>query len=85
MSHRLGNALALPALKLSSQQIAQPAFQQRNNATKEEQPDTPHWRPETYSRSLTHRACVEAVVYQMLQVLQEDKAACSASRLQEGA
>jgi len=65
-AHRLGNALALPALKLASQQVAKPPFQQWHNTTQEEQPDTPHRSPEAHPWSLAYWPSVEAVVHQML-------------------
>ena len=70
-AHCLGNALALSAFKLASQQVAKPPLQQWYNTTQEEQPYTPHRCPEAHTRTLAHRACVEAVVHQMLQVLQQ--------------
>lgn len=65
----LGDALGLAALKLARQQVAQPALQQRHDAAQEEQPHAPHGRPEAHARPLAHRARVEPVVYQVLQVL----------------
>lgn len=70
-AHSLGDALALPAFELAGQQVAEPPLQQWYDATQEEQPDTPHGRPEAHTRPLAYWACVEAVVHQMLQVLQQ--------------
>ena len=46
-----------------------PSLQQRYDTTHEEQPHTPAWSPESTARTLTNRACVEAVIDQTLQVL----------------
>ena len=61
--------LCITPLKLACQEVAQPAFQQRHDASQEEEPHTPHRGPEAYSRALAHRAGVEAVVDEVLQVL----------------
>ena len=65
----LGDALAVAALKLSAEQVAQPALQQRRHAAHEEEPDPPAGRPEAAARPLAHRAGVEAVVDDVLEVL----------------
>ena len=65
----LGDALGLAPLELPREQVAQPALQQRHDAAQEEEPDAPHGRPEAHAGALAHRARVEAVVDQVLQVL----------------
>ena len=70
LGHSLGNALGLSALKLPGQQIAQPALQQGHHPSQEEQPHTPHGRPEAHAWALAYWARVEPVVDQMFQILQ---------------
>ena len=65
----LGHAFADTALELSSQQVAQPALQQRDDTAQEEEPNAPARCPEAAAGTLPDGASVEAVVDQVLQVL----------------
>jgi hypothetical protein len=56
-------------LLISSEKISEPPFQKRHDSAQEEQPHTPAWSPKAAARAFTHRASVEAVVNEMLQVL----------------
>ena len=47
----------------------QPSLQKWHNSAHEEEPDPPARSPESTTRALSDRACVEPVVDQMLQVL----------------
>jgi hypothetical protein len=46
-----------------------PSLKKRDDTAQEKEPHTPAGSPESTSRALSNRACVEAVVDQMLQVL----------------
>eukprot|EP00398_MALV-I-01_sp_L67-1_P000203 gene202-gene343 len=54
---------------LSDTTFELPTFKKRNDTTKEEQPDTPSWSPETTTGTLTDRTGVETVVDDMLKIL----------------
>lgn len=45
-----------PTFKLPGQEVAQPSFQQRSNATHEKQPDSPASSPKATARAFPHRA-----------------------------
>ena len=55
--------------ELAREQVTQPALEQRHHAAQEEEPHAPARRPEAAAGALAHRARVEAVVDQVLQVL----------------
>lgn len=61
--------LGVTALELAGQQVAEPALQQGHDAAQEEEPHAPHGRPEAHAGALAHRAGVEPVVNEVLQVL----------------
>ena len=69
LRHSLGSAFAVAALELTREQVTEPAFEQRNDAAHEEEPDSPAWCPETNTGTLADRTRVESVVDEMLQVL----------------
>ena len=71
----LCHTLVCAALKLSSKQVAKPALKQWHNTAQEKEPHTPSGRPEANTRAFAHRACVEPVVDDVLQILAPDKAA----------
>lgn len=54
--------LRVPALELTREEVAQPALEEGNDSTKEEEPDAPSGRPEPDSRSLADGSRVEARV-----------------------
>lgn len=59
---RLGDALRVAALELSSEEVAEPTLEQRDDTAQEEEPDTPAGRPETDTGTLADRTRVEARV-----------------------
>ena len=63
------NALGLPPLKLPSQQVAQPALEQRDNASQEEEPYAPHRGPETHTGAFANGTSVESIVHKVFQIL----------------
>jgi hypothetical protein len=60
--------LAVSALELPAEEVAEPALQKRRHPAHEEEPDPPAGRPEAAARPLPHRPSVEAVVDHVLQV-----------------
>ncbi len=62
----LCNTLALTTLELAGKQIAQPSFQQRDNASHEEKPDSPAGSPESDTGALPHGSRVESIVDDVL-------------------
>jgi len=60
--------LAVSALELPAEKVAEPALQERRHPAHEEEPDPPAGRPEAAARPLPHRPSVEAVVDHVLQV-----------------
>ena len=68
LRHSLGHTFRVTSFKLTREEIAQPALQQRSDAAQEEEPHTPSRCPDTATRTLTHRTRVEAVVDQVFQI-----------------
>ena len=62
LGDRLGDALGVPALELTGEQVAEPALEQRDDAAQEEEPDTPARRPEADAGPLADRVGVETRV-----------------------
>jgi hypothetical protein len=54
--------LRVPALELTSEEVAQPSFEEGDDTTKEEEPDAPSWSPETDSGTFADGTRVEAGV-----------------------
>lgn len=50
--HRLCDGLVLAAFKLSGKEIAEPALEERHHTSQEEEPHSPHRRPEANPRAL---------------------------------
>lgn len=69
LGNSLGYTLTVPTLELSSQQVTQPSFKQRDNTPHKEQPNSPSRRPETDTRTLTNRASVKSRVDDVLEIL----------------
>mmetsp|Transcript_34682 Transcript_34682/g.90799 ORF Transcript_34682/g.90799 Transcript_34682/m.90799 type:complete len:205 (+) Transcript_34682:4756-5370(+) len=53
LGHRLGNPLVVPPFKLTGKQVAEPPFQERHDATEEEEPHAPSGGPNTDTRALS--------------------------------
>mmetsp|Transcript_31758 Transcript_31758/g.36107 ORF Transcript_31758/g.36107 Transcript_31758/m.36107 type:complete len:278 (-) Transcript_31758:415-1248(-) len=64
----LGDSLAMSTFELTCQKIAKPSFQQRNDTSEEEKPDSPTGCPETTTWSLSDRTGIESIVNQMLKI-----------------
>lgn len=62
LGDRLGDALGVPALELTGEQVAEPALEQRDDAAQEEEPDAPARRPEADTGALADGVGVEARV-----------------------
>lgn len=58
----------MSTFELSSQQVPEPSFQQRDNPSQEKQPHSPGRLPETASRTFAYRASVESVINDMFDV-----------------
>ena len=69
LRYRFGDALGVPALKLSREQVSEPTLEERHNTTQEEEPHAPARCPEATPRALAHGTGVETVVDEVLQVL----------------
>eukprot|EP01137_Pigoraptor_chileana_P034039 Opistho-2@25961 len=69
LRHCLCDSLGRAALKLTREEVAQPALEQGDNATEEEHPHPPARRPKTASGALPDRASVEAIVNDVLEIL----------------
>ena len=69
LRHVLGDSRGVSPLELPGEKVAEPALEQGDNASKEEEPHAPARGPETDSGTLSHRPGVEAVVDEVLDVL----------------
>ena len=67
--HSLRNALAMPTLELTREQVPKPSLEERDNSPHKEEPYSPSRCPETTTRPLSNRTAVKPVVDEMLQVL----------------
>lgn len=63
------DTLTVATFKLTSKKIPEPTFKEGDNTTHKEEPDSPTRCPEAASGAFANRACVEAIVDQVLQVL----------------
>ena len=59
----------MSALELPGEHVAEPPFDERHDASEEEEPDSPTRSPESNSRSFSDWPSVEPVINQMLEVL----------------
>jgi hypothetical protein len=56
-------------LELSSQQIPQPTFQEWNDTSEEEKPDSPAGGPETDTRAFANWTGIETIIDQVFEIL----------------
>lgn len=54
--------LRIATLELTSEQVAEPSLEERDDTTEEEEPNAPSGSPETNTRTFTDRSGVEASV-----------------------
>lgn len=65
----MSRTLVVAPLKLTRQEVPEPALEQRHDAAQEEQPHTPPRRPHTDTRALANGPSVEPVVDDVLEIL----------------
>ena len=69
LGDRLGYALGMATFKVASKQVSEPSLEKRHDAAQKEDPHTPRRSPEAAAWAFADGPGVEAIVYQMLQVL----------------
>jgi len=69
LSYSLSCALRVSPLELSSQQIPQPTFQEWNDTSEEEKPDSPAGGPETDTRAFANWTGIETIIDQVFEIL----------------
>lgn len=62
LRNRLCDSLRVTTFELTSEQIAEPSLEERNDTAKEEEPDAPSGSPESDTRTFTDWSRVEASV-----------------------
>jgi hypothetical protein len=63
LGNRLCDSLAVSALELTSEKVAEPSLQQWDDTAQEEKPDPPTRSPEADTRTLAYRPSVETSLY----------------------